>query len=100
MNSLPGKLSGSDDLDGSMAHNSSYTSPDLNTTLVISVELLDGRSLRRRLLILDVISLVNTDEKNVLSALAFSRADDRILLLYYYLDGVCQEWNDGLLWCS
>ena len=79
MNSLPGMLSGPDDLDESMARNSSYTSSDLNTKLVIPAEILDGRSLRQRLLILDVISLVNTDEKNVLSALAFSRADDRIL---------------------
>ena len=79
LNSLPGTLSGPDDLDRSIARNSSYTLSDLNTTLVISAELLDGRSIRRRLLILDLITLVNTDEKHVLSALAFSRADDRIL---------------------
>ena len=76
LNSLPGTLSGPDDLDRSIARNISYTLSDLNTTLVISAELLDGRSLRQRLLILDLITLVNTDEKN---ALAFSRADDRIL---------------------
>ena len=83
MNSLPGMLSGLDDLDGSIAHNSSYTSSDLNITLVIG-ELLDERSLRQRLLILDVISLVNTDEKNV-------HWLPQGLMIGYYLDGVYQK---------
>ena len=86
MNSLPGMLSGLDDFDGSIAHNSSYTSSDLNITLVIDIsgELLDERSLRQRLLILDVISLVNTDEKNV-------HWLPQGLMIGYYLDGVYQE---------